>query len=89
MITDIRGGSRDFEKGGALCQLKKKILGFRWSKKAKITETKAFGEAFPSIFSNFQVCRWNFISFLRFTNAFKRKEKKQSYNSQWEKKNWE
>ena len=32
-------------------RLKKKILGFRWSKKAKITlETKAFGEAFPSIF---------------------------------------
>ena len=54
MITDIRGGSRDFEKGGALYRLKKKILGFRWSKKAKITlEIKAFGEAFPSIFSNF------------------------------------
>ena len=32
----------------------KKILGFRWSKKAKITlETKAFGETFLSVFSNF------------------------------------
>ena len=41
--------SRDFEKGGALCAdhhvwPTKKILGFRWSKKAKITlETTAFG----------------------------------------------
>ena len=33
---------------------KKKILGFKWSKKAKITlETKAFGETFLSVFSNF------------------------------------
>ena len=32
----------------------KKVLGFRWSKKAKITlETKAFGETFLSVFSNF------------------------------------
>ena len=32
----------------------KKILGFRWSKKAKITlEIKAFGETFLSVFSNF------------------------------------
>ena len=32
----------------------KKILGFRWSKKAKITlETNVFGETFPSVFSNF------------------------------------
>ena len=32
----------------------KKILGFRWSKKAKITlETKAFGETFLGVFSNF------------------------------------
>ena len=31
-----------------------KILGFRWSKKAKLTlETKAFDETFFSIFSNF------------------------------------
>ena len=32
----------------------KKILGFKWSKKAKIMlETKAFGETFLSVFSNF------------------------------------
>ena len=32
----------------------KKILGFKWSKKAKIMlETKAFGETFLSAFSNF------------------------------------
>ena len=32
----------------------KKILGFRWSKKAKITlETKAFGKTFLLVFSNF------------------------------------
>ena len=32
----------------------KKILGLRWSKKAKITlQTKAFGETFLSVFSNF------------------------------------
>ena len=34
--------------------LTKKILSFRWSKKAKRTlETKVFGEAFLSVFSNF------------------------------------
>ena len=33
---------------------KKEILGFRWSKKAKITlETNVFGETFPTVFSNF------------------------------------
>ena len=54
-----RGGSRDLEKGGALFDGQhgwptKKVLGFRWSKKAKITlETKAFGETFLSVFSSF------------------------------------
>ena len=34
--------------------LTKKILGFRWSKKAKITfETNIFGETFLSVVSNF------------------------------------
>ena len=34
--------------------LTKKILGFRWSKKAKtMLETKVFGETFLSVFSNF------------------------------------
>ena len=76
----------------------KKILGLRWSKKAKIMlETKAFGKTSLSVFSNFlhflyinimKACRWNLINFSRFTKAFVRKEKKQSYSSQWEKKNW-
>ena len=59
----------------------KKILIFRWSKKAKITlETKVFGETFLSVFSNFLLflyrmkpCRWNLISFPRFENVFIRK----------------
>ena len=34
--------------------LTKKILGFRWPKRANITlETKAFGKTFVSVFSNF------------------------------------
>ena len=56
MVT--RGRSRDFEKGvlnvGHHGWPMKQILGFRWSKKSKITlETKAFGETFLSVFSNF------------------------------------
>ena len=48
----------------------KKILGFRWSKKAEVRlETISF---------------WQ-----KFSNALIRKEKKHSYCSQWEKKNWE
>ena len=46
----------------------KKILGFRQSKKAKITlETNVFGETFFQYFQHFsilmKVCRWNLISF--------------------------
>ena len=57
-----KGGPRNFKKGkggGALYVSHhgwptKKISGFRWSKKAKIMlETKAFGETFLSVFSNF------------------------------------
>ena len=34
--------------------MSKKMLGFRWSKKAKITlNTKTFAETFLSVFSNF------------------------------------
>ena len=50
-------GSRDFEKGGGVLYVghhswpAKKMLSFRWSKKAKITlETKVFGETFLSVF---------------------------------------
>ena len=32
---------------------------------------------------------WNIFNFSKFTNALIRKEKKRSYNSQWEKKKWE
>ena len=58
-VTLTRGRSRYFEKVGALYVghhgwPTKKLLGFRWSKKAKITlETKAFGETFLSVFSIF------------------------------------
>ena len=54
-----QGRIQRFWKSGALYvghhgRPTKKILGFRWSKKAKITlETKAFGETFLSVFSNF------------------------------------
>ena len=67
----------------------KKILGFRWSKKAKITlETKSFGEIFLSVFSNFynESLPMKSYQFFKIYQAFIRKEKKQSYNSQWEKK---
>ena len=41
------------KRRGALCR-PPWFLGFRWSKKAKTTlETKAFGETFLSLFSNF------------------------------------
>ena len=57
-VVPIRGVSRDFEKGGTLFQppwlANDEILGFRWSKKAKITlEIKSFGETFLPVFSNF------------------------------------
>ena len=52
-----RGGSRDFEKGGGLCQppwlADEKNFGFQMSKKAKITLEKFFGEISLSIFSPF------------------------------------
>ena len=80
------GRSRDFEKGrrsiSATGWPTKKILGFRWSKKAKITlETNVFGEVFLSVFSNFlhfneSLPMKSYISFSRFTYAFIRKEKK-------------
>ena len=58
MQPAFRGGSREFERGGRCVGhhgwLMKKILSFRWSKKAKITlGTKAFGKTFLSVLSNF------------------------------------
>ena len=98
----FRGRSRDFGKGGSLyvghhgCWMKK-ILGFRWSKKAKITlETISFWQSISiSIFKfspflyTMKTCRWNLINFSKFANALIRKEKKHLCSSQWEKKNWE
>ena len=46
------GGSKDFENGGALSGPTKKILCFRWSKKAKITleATTFWQNIFISVF---------------------------------------
>ena len=55
----VQGWIQRFWKRGTLYVghhgwLTKKILSFRWSKKAKRTlETKVFGETFLSVFSNF------------------------------------
>ena len=74
----------------------KKILGFRWSKKAKIPlETISFWWNISISTFSFSLflyimkgCRWNLINFSKFTNALITKEKKHSYSSQWENKNW-
>ena len=74
----------------------KKILGFRWSKKAKIPlETISFWWNISISTFSFSLflyimkgCRWNLTNFSKFTNALIRKEKKHSYSSQWENKNW-
>ena len=99
--TIARGGPRNFQKGGGELYVRhhgwltKKILGFRWSKKAKITLKNVFGEMFLSVFLNclyfyilWKPCRWNLINFSKFTNTLVRKEKKHPYRSQREKKNW-
>ena len=62
----------------------KKILGFRWSKKAKITlKTISFRQNISSSFFKFspflctmKACLWNLINFSKFWNALIRKEKK-------------
>ena len=74
----------------------KKILGFRWSEKAKITlETISFWQnisinifKFSSFLYTLKVCQWNIINFSKFANALIRKEKKHLRSGQWEKKNW-
>ena len=60
----------------------KKILGFRWSRKAKITlKTISFWQniyiSIFAIFSNFR--QWNLVNFSRFANALIRTEKKNTY----------
>ena len=61
-----------------------KILGFRWSKKAKITlETMCFWQnisisifKFSPFLYTMKACQWNIINFSKFANALIRKEKK-------------
>ena len=73
----------------------KKILGFRWSEKAKITlETISFCQnisinifKFSSFLYTLKVCQWNIINFSKFAYALIRKEKKHLCSGQWE-KNW-
>ena len=75
----------------------KKILGFRWSKKAKITlETISFWWntsigifKFSPFLYTMEACQWNLINFWKFTNSLIRKKKKRLCSSQWEKKNRE
>ena len=75
----------------------KKILGFRWSKKAKITlESIRFWQnisinnfKFSPFLYAMKACQWNPINFSKFANALIRKEKKHLCSRQWEKKNRE
>ena len=61
-VTQVSGGSRDFEKGGGALYAghhgwpMKKILVFKWSKKAKITlETKLLAKHFFQYFQIFSI----------------------------------
>ena len=73
------------------------VLGFRWSKRAKITlETISFCQnisisifKFSPFFYTVKVCQWNLINFSKFENALIRKKKKHLRSSHWEKKYWE
>ena len=87
---NIQGRIQRFSKGVALYVghygwLMKKILGFRWSKKAKLTiETKSFWQNISiSIFKfslflyAIKACQWNFINCSKFEKRFdKEREKK-------------
>ena len=92
VLVETRGGSRDFEKRGPLCRPK---LGFRWSKKVKITlETITSWQnisisifKFSPFFMNNESLPMKSEQFFKFTNALIRKEKKHSCSSQLEKKN--
>ena len=72
----------------------KKTLGFRWSKKAKITwETISFWHniyikisKFSPFWYTMKACQWNLIKFSKLANALIRKEKKRFCSTQWEKK---
>ena len=72
----------------------KKILGFRWSKKTKITlEAISFWRnisisvfKFSPFLYTMKACRCNIINFSKLTNPLIRKEKKHAYSSQCENK---
>ena len=103
VLAWLRGRSRDFEKEGALYVGHhgwpiKKILGFRWSKKAKITlnnKLNLLAKHFFQFFQIFSIFTYNEslpMKFYQFFKIYKRcykKREKQSYSSQWERKNWE
>ena len=70
----------------------KKILGFRWSKKAKITlETKSFGEIFLSVFSNFynESLSMKSYQFFKIYQAFIKKRRNSHTAVNEKRKNWE
>ena len=102
-LKNFRDGSRDFENGGRVLYIghhgfpKKRILGFRPSKKAKTTSgTISFWQnisisifKFSPFLYTMKACQWNLINFSKFANALIRKEKKHLCSIQWEKKHWE
>ena len=92
-----------FRKGAVLCvehhgwPISRKTLGFRWSKKAKITlKTISYWQNIsinifkfsPFLYANGKLTNEILSIFLKFANALIRKEKKHLCRSQWEKKNW-
>ena len=102
ILNTLQGWIQGFWKGVALYDChhgwpEKKILGFRWSKKAKIMlETISFWQnislsifKFSPFLYTMKACQWNLINFSKFPNALIRKEKNHLCSSQWEKKIWE
>ena len=102
-LNNFRDGSRNFENGERVLHighhgfLKKKILGFRPSKKSKTTSgTISFWQnisisivKFSPFLYTMKVCQWNLINFSKFARALIRKEKKHLCSIQWERKYWE
>ena len=85
-LTSLAGADQEILKRGGTLYVgrrgwpMKKILGFRWSKKAKITlETKAFGETFFLYFQIFSIFIYNEslpMKFYQFFKIYKRFYKK-------------
>ena len=94
----IQGRIQRSWKGVALyvghhCWPTKKILGFRWSKKGKITlETISFWQNISisifkfSLFYAIKACQWNLISFSKFEKRFDKEREKNSYEAGNEKR---